>query len=112
MPKQSLRLDRVFQALADPTRRDVLERLGRGPSTTSDLAQLYDMALPTFTQHLEVLEGCGLVRSRKQGRVRTYVLAPRPLKQVEHWLVKQRTLWELRLEQLDDYLQDLKERKA
>ena len=111
MPNQSIRLDRVFQALADPTRRAVLERLSSGPAPVSELAQPFEMALPSFSQHLDVLEHCGLVRSRKTGRVRTYRLAPRPLKVAEHWMVKQRANWERRLDQLDNYLKDLKEQK-
>ena len=78
MPKQSTPLNQVFQALADPTRRAVLERLGSGPASTSELAQPFAMALPSFAQHLAVLENCGLVHSRKTGRTRIYRLAPRP----------------------------------
>jgi DNA-binding transcriptional ArsR family regulator len=77
----------------------------------SELAQPFKMALPSFSQHLDVLESCGLVRSRKTGRVRTYRLAPRPLKVAEQWMVAQRTNWERRLDQLDDYLEELKELK-
>ena len=104
-----MQLDRLFQALADPTRRAVLERLGSGPAAMSELAQLFKMALPSFSQHLDVLENCGLVRSRKQGRVRTYRLAPKPMAVVETWLGKQRRLWETRLDQLDNYLDEMKE---
>jgi DNA-binding transcriptional ArsR family regulator len=111
MPNQYAELDRVFQALADPTRRAVLQRLSRGPAATSELAQPFRMALPSFSQHLDVLEDCGLVRSRKSGRVRTYRLAPQPLKAAEHWMAKQRAIWERRLDQLDSYLKDLKEQK-
>ena len=111
MPNQIADLDRVFQALADPTRRAVLQRLSRGAAATSELAQPFRMALPSFSQHLDVLENCGLVRSRKSGRVRTYRLAPQPLKAAEHWMAKQRAIWERRLDQLDDYLKDLKEQK-
>lgn len=111
MPNQSPQLNRVFQALADPTRRAVLERLGSGPAPMSELAQPFDMALPSFSQHLDVLEDCGLVRSRKEGRVRTYQLAPKTLKAAEGWLAKQRTLWERRLDQLDSYLENIKEQK-
>jgi DNA-binding transcriptional ArsR family regulator len=110
MPNQSAALGRVFQALADPTRRAVLERLARGPSAMSELAGPFGMALPSFAQHLDVLEECGLVRSRKEGRVRTYRLDPKPLKAAEGWLAKQRALWTRRLDQLDDYLADLKEK--
>lgn len=102
-------IDQVFRALSDPTRRRVLERLGRGPASVSDLAAPFDMALPSFVQHLGVLEESGLVRSKKQGRVRTYHLAPRRLKQAESWLARQRSLWERRLDQLDADLVDLKE---
>ena len=66
------------------------------------------MALPSFLQHLKVLEGCGLVRSQKSGRVRTYQLSPEPLKAAEGWMSEQRALWERRLDQLDRYLEDLK----
>jgi DNA-binding transcriptional ArsR family regulator len=110
MPNKSVQLDRVFHALGDATRRAVLGRLSGGPAAVSELARPFDMALPSFTQHLEVLEGCGLVRSRKTGRVRTYRLAPQPLKAVERWMVEQRALWDRRLDQLDDYLAELKER--
>ena len=97
-------LDQVFFALADPTRRTVLERLGTGPSTVSDLAQPFDMALPSFMQHLHVLEESKLVRSRKEGRVRTYELTPQPLEAMGGWLEEQRSLWNRRLDQLDHYL--------
>jgi len=70
----------------------------------SELAQPFKMALPSFSQHLDVLEDCGLVRSRKTGRVRTYQLAPQPLKAAEHWMQTQRALWERRLDQLDNFL--------
>jgi DNA-binding transcriptional ArsR family regulator len=72
----------------------VLERLTRGPAPVSELAQPFKMALPSFVQHLQVLENCGLVRSKKQGRVRTYTLAPQPLKAAEHWLSVQRSHWD------------------
>ena len=75
------------------------------------LAQPFRMALPSFSQHLDVLQSCGLVRSRKRGRVRTFHLAPQPLKVMEHWMVKQRAMWERRLDQLDDYLYQLKEKE-
>lgn len=111
MPNQSVELDRVFQALADPTRRAVLQKLTYGPAPVSDLARPFDMALPSFAQHLDVLEDCGLVRSRKTGRVRTYQLAPRPLRVAERWIARQRAIWERRLDQLDAYLSVLKEKK-
>jgi DNA-binding transcriptional ArsR family regulator len=111
MPKQSVQLNRVFQALADPTRRAVLERLGAGCAAVSELARPFDMALPSFLQHLDVLESCGLVQSRKTGRVRMYKLAPQSLHEAERWMAGQRAIWERRLDQLDDYLQTLKEKK-
>src|SRR3977135_4502246 len=107
MPNQEL--GRVFQALTDPTRRAVLEGLPHGPAPASELAQPFKMALPSFVQHLQVLENCGRVQSKKQGRVRTYTLAPEPLTAAEHWLSAQRAHWERRLEALDDFLKTLKE---
>ena len=109
MPNQSPQLSRVFQALADPTRRAVLERLGRGPAAMSELHRQFTMALPSFSQHLDVLESCGLVRSRKAGRVRTYRLVAKPLEQVDQWMTRQRSIWERRLDQLDTLLSTLKE---
>jgi DNA-binding transcriptional ArsR family regulator len=109
MPNKAVQLDRVFRALGDPTRRAVLGRLSSGPAAVSELARPFDMALPSFTQHLAVLENCGLVRSRKAGRVRTVQLVPQPLQAAEGWMVEQRALWERRLDQLDDYLKELKE---
>ncbi len=104
MTNQQSRLNDTFHALADPTRRAVLATLSSGPATVSDLAQPFDMALPTFLQHLKVLEECGLVRSKKVGRVRTCHLKPKPLEDAEGWIGAQRTMWTKRLDQLDDYL--------
>ncbi len=75
----------------------------------SDLHRPFTMALPSFSQHLDVLEDCGLVRSKKTGRARTYRLALKPLQQAEHWMTRQRSMWERRLDQLDRYLTTLKE---
>ena len=111
MPNQTLRLDAVFHALADPTRRAVLTRLASGPAPTSELAHPFGMALPSFSQHMNVLERCGLVRSHKAGRVRTWRIAPRPLKIAEKWILAQRAIWERRLDQLDDYLDTLKDQR-
>jgi len=102
-------IDGVFRALSDPTRRRVLERLSRSPASVSELAEPFCMALPSFVQHLRVLESSGLVRSSKVGRVRTFQLAPKRLKLAEDWLAQQRSLWERRLDQLDDYLLQLKD---
>lgn len=109
MPKYVHNLDPVFRALAHPTRLAVVERLGEGPAATSELAEPFDMALPSFLQHMDVLEASGLVRSRKVGRVRRYRLAPRPLEAAEDWLAERRAMWEKRLDQLDEHLQTLKE---
>ena len=116
MPAQSdadaRSIDGVFRALADPTRRHVLERLGRSPASVSELAKPFDMALPSLMEHLKILEGYGLVRSGKTGRVRTYQIVPKRLQQAEDWLAKQRTLWTTRLDQLDSYLLELKEKST
>jgi len=104
-------IDGVFRALSDPTRRHVLERLSRSPASVTELAEPFDMALPSFVQHMKVLEESGLVRSKKVGRVRTYQLAGARLKLAENWLSKQRAFWERRLDQLDQYLLELKEQK-
>lgn len=109
MPNQTQRLNQVFQALSDPTRRAVLKRLSRGPAPTLELARPFGMALPSFTQHLSMLEKFGLVKSRKTGRVRTYTLAPQPLRAAESWMTDRRKLWECRLDQLDAYLLTMKE---
>ena len=104
-------VDGVFRALSDPTRRRVVERLGYGAASVSELAAPFDMALPSFVQHLRVLEESGLVRSVKQGRVRTYQLTPKPMKDVEDWLATQRSLWEQRLNQLDSYALELQRKE-
>ncbi len=103
-------IDHVFRALSDPTRRHVLERLSRSPASVSELAAPYGMTLPSFVQHMGILEECGLVQSRKTGRVRTYEIIPKRLKLAEDWMVRQRALWEKRLDQLDTYLITLKEK--
>ena len=102
-------IDHVFRALSDPTRRHVLERLSRSPASVSELAAPFDMALPSFVQHMGILEQCGLVQSRKTGRVRTYEIIPKRLKLAADWMIRQRALWEKRLDQLDTYLTTLKE---
>jgi DNA-binding transcriptional ArsR family regulator len=112
MPATAKPIDSVFHALSDPTRRHVLERLSRCPASVSELAEPFDMALPSFVQHLRVLEGSGLVRSTKTGRVRTYQLAPRRLRLAENWLARQRAIWVRRLDQLDEYLIQLKEKRT
>ena len=107
MPNQETILNSVFHALADPTRRAVIHRLGAGPASVKELARPFDMALPSFMQHLRVLEDSGLVRSKKKGRVRTCAIRQKELVKAERWLSKQRALWERRLDRLDTYLQDI-----
>jgi DNA-binding transcriptional ArsR family regulator len=109
VPQRVADLDRVFQALADPTRRAVVERLGRGSAATSELARPFSMALPSFLQHLDVLAKAGLVTSTKSGRVRTFQLTPQSLQTVDDWMTRQRRLWERRLDQFDEYVRTLKE---
>ena len=111
MPAVAEPVDTVFKALADPTRRQVLERLSHSPASVSQLAEPFNMALPSFVEHLRVLEGSGLVQSRKSGRVRTYELSRERLTLVDDWLERQRRLWERRLDQLDDYVTRLKKLK-
>ncbi len=104
MPNQSGSLDQVFQALADPTRRRMVERLVRGPASVTELARPQVMSLPAVLQHLQVLEACGLVRSEKAGRVRTCHIEPDGLRAAEDWIAAQRTAWESRLDRLGEYL--------
>jgi len=97
-------VDRVFQALADPTRRIIIERLSRGPASVSEIARPLPMSLPAVTQHLQVLERSGLVRSDKLGRVRTCRIEPAALQPVERWIRARRSSWERRLDGLGEYL--------
>ena len=104
MPNQGATLDRVFQALADPSRRAMVERLSRGPASVSELAEPLPMSLPAVTQHLQVLEACGLVRSQKRGRVRTCQVRTETLRSAERWIEERRTAWEARLDRLGELL--------
>lgn len=97
-------LDLVFQALADPTRRGIVERLTRGPASVTELARPLDMSLPGVMQHLAVLEASGLVRSQKVGRVRTCAVEPAVLRGAEQWIADRRLLWERRLDRLGEVL--------
>jgi DNA-binding transcriptional ArsR family regulator len=103
----SAALDRAFQALADPTRRGMVERLARGPASVGDLARPLTMSLPAVMQHLAVLEASGLVRSQKSGRVRTCRVDPDRLSLAERWINDRRSEWERRLDRLGDYLATL-----
>jgi len=111
MTTQSAVVDTVFRALADPTRRRVLERLSRGPATVTELAAPFAMKLPSFVQHMAVLEESQLVRSVKTGRTRVYRIAPRRLRTVESWFDQQRRMWERRLDQFDAYVTQLHEQE-
>jgi DNA-binding transcriptional ArsR family regulator len=106
MLNQSAPLDRVFQALADPSRRVIVERLSRQPASVSVLAEPLPMSLPAVLQHLHVLERSGLVRSTKVGRVRTYRIDVAALRSAERWIGERRAGWERRLDRLDAHLSD------
>ena len=107
MLNQTAHLDRLFQALADPARRAMLERLALGPAPVSELARPLPMSLPSVMQHLSVLEAAGLVRSAKVGRVRTCAIEPEALSQAERWINARRIEWEDRLDRLGDYLKTM-----
>lgn len=104
--------DAVFYALSNSTRRRVLEHLSVGPATVSELAEPFDMALPSFMQHLSVLERSRLVKSKKRGRVRTYEIVPERFAVAEDWLTARRREWEARLDRFDRYVKQLKESKS
>jgi DNA-binding transcriptional ArsR family regulator len=104
MLNQAATLDRVFQALSDPSRRLMVERLSQGPASVSELASPLSMTLAAVVQHVQVLEASGLVRSQKTGRVRTCSIEPAVLRSAEHWMTQRRTSWEGRLDRLGDYL--------
>jgi DNA-binding transcriptional ArsR family regulator len=99
-------VDAVLKALAEPSRRVMVERLSRGPATVSELAEPLPMSLPAVLQHLRVLETSGLVRSSKAGRVRTCHIEPGALRPVEHWVSARRASWERRLDRLGDFLDE------
>jgi DNA-binding transcriptional ArsR family regulator len=109
---QSGATDAVFHALSNPTRRSVLERLSGGPATVSELAAPFDMQLPSFVQHLSILERSRLVTSTKRGRVRTYEIAPERFKVVDDWLTARRRSWEARLDRFDQYVRQLKPKES
>jgi DNA-binding transcriptional ArsR family regulator len=102
-------LDLAFHALSSSTRRLVFERLLQGPATVKTLAAPFDMALPSFLQHIKVLEDGGLVRSHKQGRVRTVEAVPTSISTIVAWLDRQRDIWNQRLDQLDSHLKSMEE---
>lgn len=107
MLNRQANLDRMFHAIADPTRRSILERLSRGAAPVSELARPLPMSLPAAMQHLDVLRAAGLVRSEKVGRVRTFSIEIDALNQAEQWIAAMRSEWESRLDRLGDYLKTL-----
>jgi DNA-binding transcriptional ArsR family regulator len=109
---QSAVTDEVFYALSNATRRQVLEQLSVGPATVGELAAPFDMKLPSFVQHLSVLERSRLVKSKKHGRVRTYEITPERFEVVEDWLAARRQLWEARLDRFDQYVKQLKDKES
>ena len=102
----------MFQALADPTRRVMVERLSRGPASVSELAKPFAMSLPAVVQHLQVLEASGLVKTQKVGRVRTCTIEPMALSLAEQWINARRVTWQKRLDRLGDFLAEMAEEEA
>jgi DNA-binding transcriptional ArsR family regulator len=104
MPYHSNPLDLAFHALSDPTRRAVVSKLVDGEAPVSDLAAPFDMALPSFTQHLKVLEDCGLIASEKRGRSRWCRLVPERFDEAAGWMAAERRRWAAQLDRLEIYL--------
>ena len=109
MFRQDAVLDLAFQALADPSRRAMVDRLSHGPASVSELAKPLAMSLPAVMQHLAVLEASGLVKSQKVGRVRTCSIEPKALSRAETWIAERRALWERRLDRLGQFLDETKD---
>ncbi|KGF68136.1 ArsR family transcriptional regulator [Hoeflea sp. BAL378] len=107
MAKHDTDLSDLFHALADPTRRSILTRLAEGPAPVSELAGPTGLRLPTVMRHLSVLEDAGLIATAKDGRVRTCAIVPEALTPVQAWLAEQRSIWEARLDRLDEYVMTL-----
>lgn len=112
MAQYSAELDGVFLALADPTRRAVIHRLGRGPASVGQLAREATMTLPSFMKHVRVLESNGLIRTAKSGRVRTCELNRERFAVVDDWLAEQRRLWQVRTDRLEQFVTKGTERNA
>jgi DNA-binding transcriptional ArsR family regulator len=109
MAQYSPTLDSLFDALADPTRRAVVHRLGKGPASVGDLASDFTMALPSFLRHIRALEGSGLISTRKTGRVRTCTLETDRLEVLDGWLAEQRAIWESRTDRLEKHVRQRKD---
>lgn len=107
MTKFDSTLDLCFSALGDSTRRMILQRLARSEATASELAEPHDMALPSFMEHLKKLETAGLIISEKKGRTRVCQLAPEAFTPAKIWLTEQSAIWDSRLDQFDDYINNL-----
>ncbi|HEL4297386.1 hypothetical protein G6F68_018615 [Rhizopus microsporus] len=107
MGKYDPAIQEIFHALADPTRCAIVAALGQGPCTVSMLAEPFQMALPSLMKHLAVLERSGVVRSHKQGRIRTCELVPARLEQAEQWLAAQRAVWEARADRMVAFVETL-----
>jgi DNA-binding transcriptional ArsR family regulator len=105
-------LDRTFAALADPTRRGMLEHLSRGDMCVTDLARPYSMSLPAVSKHLRVLENAGLIRRRRNGRVHSLKLEAAPMQQAQQWIEEYRKFWEGSLDRLDEYLKQLQKQES
>ena len=108
MEQDTGQLNGIFQAVADPTRRAVLGRLSSGPTSVSDLAKPFDMALPSFMQHIRVLEESGWIRTRKVGRVRICAIEEESFATVERWLSEQRALWDGRTDRLQQFVETMR----
>lgn len=109
MTYHSADLDILFQSLADPTRRAILARLAQGPASVTELAEPFDMALPSFMAHLRKLQDGGLIDSQKDGRVRTCTLRVGAFGPARDWMTEQRQLWDDRLDRLETYLKSIPE---
>jgi DNA-binding transcriptional ArsR family regulator len=104
-------LNRTFAALADPTRRRILEHLAGGDRCVTDLAQPHRMSLPAVSKHLRVLENAGLIRRRRKGRVHSLKLQAKPMRQAQQWIEEYRKFWEESFDRLDEYLKELQEKQ-
>lgn len=105
-------LNRTFAALADPTRRRILEHLAKGDQCVTDLARPYSMSLPAVSKHLRVLEKAGLVKRKRHGRVHSLKLQAAPMKQAQEWIETYRQFWEERLDRLEAYLHEIQNKEA
>lgn len=108
MAKFPTDLDRAFSAFADPTRREIVSRLCEGPKSVTELSEPFELALPSLLKHVRVLEESGLVRSEKNGRVRTCRLEPDVLRATEAWMRQHILAWEQRLDRMERHIERIK----